>query len=239
MKIGVITDVHNNVVALQAVLQHFEQEQIDGIICCGDIIGIGTYPEETVQAVMKIPNMLACVCGNHDRFMSEGYDVENTSAGEIAHHEWEHSLLSEESKDFIAGLPRSQTLTILGHTIHVTHYGMDENGRYTGLPTFGEISDMREVFKRENSKVNVDVILHGHNHLVYIIHIDRWYINPGSLGCPGSDKNIAKAVILHVNENNISFENVRVAYDVTKTLADMDKFNYPEKDFIKKIFYGV
>ena len=60
MKIGIITDVHNNVIALNSMLAVFEEEGCDEIICCGDIIGIGPFPEETVQRIKSLPN-IRCV----------------------------------------------------------------------------------------------------------------------------------------------------------------------------------
>ena len=57
MKIGIITDVHNNVVALNAILQLFEEKGCDEILCCGDIIGIGAFPEETVQRIKSLENI--------------------------------------------------------------------------------------------------------------------------------------------------------------------------------------
>ena len=47
MKLGVITDIHNNLTALRVVVERLNQMECDKIICCGDIIGIGPYPEET------------------------------------------------------------------------------------------------------------------------------------------------------------------------------------------------
>lgn len=46
MKLGIITDIHSNIIALNEVLKEFEKIKIDKIICCGDIIGIGPNPEE-------------------------------------------------------------------------------------------------------------------------------------------------------------------------------------------------
>lgn len=60
MKIGVITDIHSNIDALNAVLNKFQEIQVDKIICCGDIIGIGVDPEETVQALLRIKDILGC-----------------------------------------------------------------------------------------------------------------------------------------------------------------------------------
>ena len=53
MKLGIITDIHNNLIVLKAVVEYFGQQNCDKIICCGDIIGIGPYPEETVQYMMQ------------------------------------------------------------------------------------------------------------------------------------------------------------------------------------------
>jgi Icc-related predicted phosphoesterase len=67
MRIGVISDIHNNAVALNRVLEKFHTEGCEQIICCSDMIGIGPYPEETVQRIMQIPDIIA-VRGNHERY---------------------------------------------------------------------------------------------------------------------------------------------------------------------------
>lgn len=46
MKLGVITDIHNNLTALIEVVEQLNQMKCDKLICCGDIIGIGPYPEK-------------------------------------------------------------------------------------------------------------------------------------------------------------------------------------------------
>ena len=63
MKIEIISDIHNNVIALNRVLIEFDRQKIDGIICSGDVIGIGPYPEETVQKIMSLQNILGIVQG--------------------------------------------------------------------------------------------------------------------------------------------------------------------------------
>ena len=75
MRFGIITDIHNNLTALSAVMKKLNQMECDKIVCCGDIIGIGPYPEETVQYVMRIPNLIA-VCGNHEKYLLEGMPTE-------------------------------------------------------------------------------------------------------------------------------------------------------------------
>jgi predicted phosphodiesterase len=65
MKIGIISDIHNNIIALKEVLGKFQSMACDDIICCGDILGIGPLPEETVQKIIENKNIIS-VCGNHD-----------------------------------------------------------------------------------------------------------------------------------------------------------------------------
>lgn len=90
MKLGIITDIHNNYVALKAVTEKLQQLECDKIICCGDIIGIGPYPEETVQYMMQISNLIA-VRGNHEHYLlakmpSEYPNKEQMSVEEMKHH---------------------------------------------------------------------------------------------------------------------------------------------------------
>ena len=67
-----MTDIHSNINALNAVLNEFEKMKVEKIICCGDIIGIGPYPEETVQALIKLKDKLIAVKGNHEEYFLSG-----------------------------------------------------------------------------------------------------------------------------------------------------------------------
>ncbi len=109
MKFGIITDIHNNLIALNSVLEYLAQQNCEKIICCGDIIGIGPYPEEAVQRIMTVKNLIA-VKGNHDGYLVDGMPSEFPNAeymdyGEMLHHKWEHGRLSESSVDFLKSLP--------------------------------------------------------------------------------------------------------------------------------------
>ena len=76
MKIGIISDLHGNVVALKKVMQEFKKRNIEKIICCGDIIGIGLWPEETIQEIMKYKDNLIAVRGNHEQYFFKGIPKE-------------------------------------------------------------------------------------------------------------------------------------------------------------------
>lgn len=241
MKLGIITDIHNNLTALRTVINKLNQIECDKIICCGDIIGIGPYPEETVQYMMQIPNLIA-VRGNHEKYLLEGMpneypNDENMGFEEMKHHKWEHHLLSAESIAFLESLPYKIDITYEGFNISIMHYCMDsdENYNYYNYKANPSENDLKKMF----DNVKSDIILYGHNHCRNICKGDKFYINVGSLGCPAQDKNLARAGILKIEKGNVEIQPIDVKYDVNDVINLIDKINYPDADNIKKYFYGI
>lgn len=187
MKFGIIADIHSNVIALKTVIKEFEKMNIDKIICCGDIIGIGSYPEETVQELIKLKNKLIAIRGNHEQYLINGLpkrvhdDKRKMSLEEIQNHEWNHNQLSSSSIQFIKSLPLQESIVIDNVEIYITHYPMTSNGEYKKHlknPTFEEV---KELF----SDIRSNVFLYGHTHVASKIFCEnKWYINPGSVRLP-------------------------------------------------------
>lgn len=239
MKLGIITDIHNNLTALKAVMTKLNQMKCDKIICCGDIIGIGPCPEETVQYVMQIPNLIA-VRGNHEKYLLEGMpseypNEENMGYEEMKHHKWEHGLLSEKSIAFLKSLPYKTDFDLENKKISVLHYCMDHNGHYINFKTNPSENELKRMFQNIDS----DIIIYGHNHSRNICKSDKIYINVGSLGCPAQDKNIARGGIADIENGIVEIQPIDIKYDVNPIINRMDKLNYPDAANIKKYFYGI
>ncbi len=239
MKLGVITDIHNNLTALKVIVEKLHKLQCDKIICCGDIIGIGPNPEETVQYLMQIPDLIA-VRGNHEKYLLEGMPTEypneeHMGYEEMKHHKWEHSLLSKESVDFLRELPYQVSLECEGRTLSVIHYCMDYEGHYINGKMNPNKSDLKNMF----ADVEGDVVLYGHNHNRNICKGDKFYINFGSLGCPAGDKNIARAGVVNIENGNVETEPIDLEYDADEIIRVIDEINYPDAENIKRYFYGV
>lgn len=233
MKLGIITDVHSNVIALNKIIQKFNREKCDKIICCGDIIGIGPYPEQTVRYIMSLPNCI-CVRGNHDHYQFRGIPDKITESEKL-HHLWNQSQLSKASINFLKALPQKLDLNIDGHTISVLHYSVDSENRYRFVkrPTK---KDLEELF----SEVDGEIICYGHDHKRLICQtINKWYLNVGSCGCPEDKKNIARGAILKIENEKINLECIDVVYNVTEIIKEIKSLNYPAADEILKYFYGV
>ena len=73
MKLAIVSDIHGNLEALQAVLADIETQHVDRIYCMGDVVGYGPNPRECVDQVMQFD---LCILGNHDQgaiFDPEGF----------------------------------------------------------------------------------------------------------------------------------------------------------------------
>ena len=240
MKIGVISDIHSNIVAVNKILNEFEKIKVDKIICCGDIIGIGANPEETVKTLMQKKDILIAVRGNHEQYLLKGLpknvhdDKRAMSLEEIDNHEWTHSKLSENSKNFISLFKISNIIEIEDKKIYIVHYPCDEKGIYKSHIKKPTIKQNEEMF----SKIDANIFIYGHTHTTSINNKDnKWYINPGSLGCPVKS-NIANAGILEINKNDIHYEQLKIEYNVNEVIQEIERLKFPFYKGILKMFYG-
>ena len=239
MRYGIITDIHNNVTALRAVMKQLEQRNCDRIICCGDMIGIGPDPEESVQEILRIPRLIA-VRGNHESYLLEGMPTEcpneeHMSLEEMEHHRWEHHLLSEESVAFLRSLPKRIDFVTEGLRISVMQSCIDQKGRDSKSVMHPTEDDLLTMF----ADVESDVILYGHDHTPNVCKGDKLYVNVGSLGCPSKSRNLARAGVLTVENGDPTLELLAVKYDVDEVIRRINALRYPDAQTIKKIFYGL
>lgn len=236
MKIGVMTDLHGNVAALNAVLAKFDEERCDKIVCCGDIVGIGSHPEETVNAIMNIPRLIA-IKGNHDRYCTDGVlPSDNMADDEKAHFEWVKSILSARSLDYLRALPSRVDFSADGKKITVMHYAVNDKNEYSSFVFNPTAADCEKLF----AGIASDVVLYGHDHASTVNRTEKTlWLDCGSLGCPGREKNVARGGLLRVDRSGVEYEGVTLQYPVDRVLAEIDRLNYPCADYIRHGFFGV
>lgn len=232
MKIGVIADIHSNLAALMTVDTYFRQEGCSAVICCGDVIGIGPDPEESVHYLMQTPGLFA-VQGNHERYLAEGFPAGMPSS-EMAHHAWQHSMLSETSKAFLASLPLYRSITLENRRITIAHYCMDAQQQYRPILPNPESGTLSALFPEG------DIVLYGHDHHSRVCRAGaRCFINAGSAGCPAKSGSVAHAGLLTLTESAVHFQPLSLNYDADRVLERIDRLNYPDAPLIKRVFYGV
>ena len=242
MKIGIISDVHSNIDALKEVFRRFNDEKIDKVICLGDVIGIGPYPEQCIQFLMNNKNMLlSFIKGNHENYLIKGIPTRNHNdenakpmiEEQIATHVWNHSRLNSEQIEFIRNLKNSDYIEIEGKKIVVEHYPMDENNKLKRFIKSPSREEIKELFKEKQA----DVYLFGHTHQKYYLEDNcKYYINPGSLGCPINTKG-ANAGILEVHNDKIRYIQLEIEYNIEKVIDEIKQLNYPLSNFMINKFY--
>jgi predicted phosphodiesterase len=116
MRFVVISDIQGNLPALQSVLEAVDgEENIERVVCAGDLVGLGAYPNEVIDLVRQ--RDVAAIQGNYDTGVvwdgtGSGMDFATTAdeLADAAAVEWTRSQLSEENMSYLRGLPRDLRL---------------------------------------------------------------------------------------------------------------------------------
>lgn len=116
MKMAIFSDIHGNLEAMEAFLEHVMQQDIDRFVCLGDIVGYGANPSECIRLVRSLSNVVVTL-GNHDAAVlwnSSPYTMSEVAKEVIL---WCMDTLSEEEKEYLASLP----LTYCFNNLNFSH----------------------------------------------------------------------------------------------------------------------
>jgi putative phosphoesterase len=158
MRVAVLSDIHGNLPALEAVLEQVARETPDLVVICGDVAS-GPLPVETLTVLMALPDA-RFLHGNADRSLVAGYDgsVKPRLPGPAA--DWCAAQLSKEHRDFLASFPAEVRLEIdgLGRVLfcHGSPRGDEE------MMTAATPEDRLREFTAGSE---TDVIVCGHTHM--------------------------------------------------------------------------
>ena len=166
MKIGLISDVHATVEPLREALTLFRQNNVDTVICAGDIAGYGEELEQTVN--LLIESGCQIISGNHDIWYLD-------------------EAAPEEEKwiqDFFSALPETLDFSAEGKHLHVVHASPPDSNRH-GINLLGEDGEVMPVRKAlwqdALEEFDYDVLIVGHTHQVFAERLGNTLtINPGS-----------------------------------------------------------
>ncbi|OHB95261.1 MAG: hypothetical protein A3G17_00565 [Planctomycetes bacterium RIFCSPLOWO2_12_FULL_50_35] len=210
MKILIISDIHSNIQALSAVREN--EKGVDKVFCLGDLVNYGPNPKECIELVRSISDKI--VRGNHDDAAS-GLRDDCCCPPEYAElaepgKEYTRSVLSEEEKEFLRGLPLVEEIVLDGCKILLSH-GSPRGNNCTFLPP--DTPD--KVMNRELKGVDADFVFIGHTHMPMQRKLGKTtIINPGSVGFPSGYSPKASYVIWE--DGNVEFK--KVDYDINETV---------------------
>ncbi len=224
MIIALISDIHSNLEALEAVWD--EIKDADAFLCMGDLVGYGASPNEVVDFVRRQmgSRTFLCVRGNHDNAIAFGADWGfNPYARQAVR--WHQRVMTIENLEFLRRLPVRQLFEDdTGRSYLLIHGSprapLDEY-LFPWLP--------ESEFKAVLSYVRQDDLLVGHTHVPMLKVIEgRRIINPGSVGQPrDGDWRASYAIIDTEREPPDNIEFHRVEYDVEEAARKIIEAGLP------------
>ena len=102
MRTLIISDIHANLTALEAVIAH--AGSFERTICLGDLVGYGPDPNECVRLIRGLPNM-TCIMGNHDAALMGFIDISVFNGDAFAALNIQNEMLEQDVRDFLELLP--------------------------------------------------------------------------------------------------------------------------------------
>ena len=210
MEIGVISDVHGNTVALDAVFA--DMPAVDALACAGDVVGYNPWHAGCVAAVRE--RSIPTVSGNHDRAVaSETRFAFNSMAGAGVAHARE--TLTEDQIEWLRSLPT--TRREFDGRVRIVHGHPENPDRYTYT---GEFSP--DLLGEE------DVLVLGHTHVQGHKRFDEGVVmNPGSVGQPRDGDPRAAYAVLDLDDLTVTEH--RVEYDIDRVREAVVEADLPAR----------
>jgi putative phosphoesterase len=226
MKTLIVSDIHGNLPALEAVLDR--EKEYDSCLFLGDVVDYGPFPIECISFLRK--EMDFGVMGNHDNALAFGVDCgcrgdfkrfsEETRA-------WHKTLLGEQEKKFLQSLPPLYHTWIDGKSVLLAH----------ATPQ----GDLFHYLKEDEvdiaiSGLTMEIVLLGHTHIQFRKQVGATLVvNPGSVGL-ARDGGEACYAVIHDGEVTLH----RIPYDVQKTVSALQKapISKESKEGLTKVLRG-
>ncbi len=248
MKIAIISDIHGNLEALKATLKDIEKRKVEKIICLGDIIAKGVHPKECIELIRKKCEIV--LQGNCDFYFSiEHEDLNKKSEQEQKRIKWNQSLISKEDREYLLNLPFCYEFYMSGSLVRLFHATPIANNR--AILNVDSIETKYKMFlpsEKTISQNKADVVIYGHIHPYMDKIYNKTIINIGSVGNSfdvirnqNKDSDVletTKSNYLIIEgeygskeySSDISFQFIKVPYDIDKELEDenlnIEKENY-------------
>jgi putative phosphoesterase len=210
MNVGLVSDIHGNKVALDAVLD--DMEPVDAVLCAGDVVGYNPWPAECIERVRE--ESVPTVMGNHDRAVAGGGSFSfNSQAGAGVRHAREQ--LADEDIAWLGGLPTERKA--VDGRVRLVHGHPDDPDRYT--------------FPREFAPDllgDEDALVLGHTHVQHHAVFDEGIVvNPGSVGQPRDGDPRAAYAVLDTDERTLTEH--RVGYDIERVVSAIEETALPKE----------
>lgn len=232
----VLSDLHANQQALEAVFRTVQRRRYDAVFCMGDLVGYGANPNPVVSRMRKIRN-LKIVRGNHDKVCSGLEDPSNFNSSARLAAQWTLQHLRRENLEFLVHLPKGPLEALPG--IYLAHGSVPDEDAYL-------FSDFDAFHVFESAPFRICFFGHTHFPAVFqqsvagieyiplrgdVVELQlnpqaRYLINPGSVGQP-RDRN-PKAAFAEFYPDAGRLVVRRIEYDIPLAAERIRRAGLPE-----------
>jgi predicted phosphodiesterase len=246
MRYALLSDIHANLPALEAVLDDVaSREGVDAVHHLGDLVGYAPWPDETVALLRE--RGVTGIAGNYDSTVATGYKhcgcrYEDPRQEELSHlsYGWTRAHLTPETKAHLGTLPFRMDLH--------PHGGHTSGPRLVlvhGTPVLNTVywtEDRPDDFCLKMAKAAGaragDVLCFGHTHVPWHREVEGiWFVNTGSVGRPKDGDWRAGYILLEMEEGQVRPELVRVEYDLERAMRGIRESELPD-DFAEYLRTG-
>lgn len=218
MRVALISDLHANDVALDAVLRHAESEGADQIVCLGDVATMGPSPLAVLDRIRELG--CPCILGNHDSFMLDPELVRSYTAvpDVIEAIEWGRDQLSDDHVAFIRDFEDAREIELEGDAKLLLYHGSPRSNMEDLLATTppDELDEMLDGGE-------ATVLAGGHTHIQMLRqHRGMLIVNPGSVGAPFRDAHTegAPTILTHAEYALVEASGDAVSVDLRRVPLD-------------------
>ena len=237
-RVAVITDIHANLLALEAALTRIDELRVDAIYCGGDLVGYG--PEPTAVCALVEQLSIPAIYGNYDYAI--GRDLTDCGCAYLTEHDrelgsqsvaWTLAHTDRRAKEFMRALPFDLRFALGEHRVRLVHGSPRKVNEYLFEDKPGR------TFERIAAGADCDVLVFGHTHKPWIHSYGGvLFVNCGSVGKPKDGDPRAAFAILELDSQGAARPSVtRVPYDATAVAREVVAAGLPG-EYAEKLVSG-
>ena len=221
MRIGLIADIHGNLIALESVLSELKQDEVDRIICLGDVAALGPQPHEVIERLRELN--CPVVMGNTDDWYLQPIPEGDDELREIV--QWGLQQFTDSDLDYLRSFQPVIEMTLDADVKLLCYHGSPRSYNDV-IASTTDASEVRSMFAGYQAWIMVG----GHTHVQMLRRYEQTFlINPGSVGLPavGPDKeglprnkNVhwAEYAIMTLHSGHVSVDLRRTPLDIPALL---------------------
>lgn len=223
-RIALISDIHGNLPALEAVYRHAVQFGATAFLNAGDTVGYGPFPNECLDFLCS--HAIVSVIGDYDRKVL--HFPENEEKYKRQKHplrflsfKWAYEQLTPANLQYLNQLATFREINFAGKTLYLTHGSPLDMKDHLGFLT------TRSVWSANQKRANTDFIITGNSHRFWKEKVnDSIFINPGSVGRQDDGDPRASYAILSIGRS-LQINHFRITYDLPALVNKIQTFHLP------------